>query len=63
MDRLDKDSQDLEAMELSDGQLAFVSGGGKHGGPICPICGSNNVQFDAHQCKVLKCYDCGYVAP
>ena len=48
------------AQELNDKQLEGLAGGGAAGGPICPKCGSTNVQFDSQKHIVYKCNKCGW---
>lgn len=55
-----EEGMDLEVSPLADDDLLGIAGGGASGGPICPNCGSMNVEFDADRHVVLKCHDCGY---
>ena len=54
--------KDLEVRPLPDTDLEQVSGGGQHGGPVCPVCHSTNVVFDKIRHVVVKCNSCGYTA-
>lgn len=58
----EKVNDDFEAREVADTELEDIVGGGAQGGPICPVCGSGNVTFDARLRKVLECKDCHYKA-
>jgi hypothetical protein len=51
-----------QAVELEDNQLDGIAGGGAAGGPICPVCGSTNVDIDVQRRVILKCHKCGYQA-
>lgn len=59
------DDEHMDARPLDDSQLASIAGGGAPRGPICPICGSTNVQIArpaGSRPYVKSCNDCDYSA-
>lgn len=62
---LTKDHEELKddmPEVLSPRVLEEFAAAGAPEGPICPRCGSSNVEIDFNRMKVVRCRSCGWSA-